>query len=486
MNDSQATSNPPPADIGSNVPSDVPLSTLAIPITVTAGFLEQSLDRVLDGLNPEHGLLYHHEDLDIGHGLKGDVEVWRHGSTHVVMANDRVVVTLPVRVRIRATWQPHVGSLSLPLNIPVPVDIHADYTVRMFADPQLDAGFDLRLNATFDYEVNRPVGIEAIGFGVTLSGATRSAAEEALHNLGSWLNSAGFDYLNFREEADRGWHALQQPMSLSAEHHVRLEVAPESIHARQFRTEGNIGVLGLAVVARVRARASSGAPPPPVPLPWISSGEPPEGVSLALPLDISFDALQAALREKILHQPWHVDERQLLLRDVAVSGSDSGELQVRMDVTLSSGDNGFELEASLTASGCPRLDSPRQQITLEDFRYDMHTDRRLVNVLSRLFRPFAATVLGPWLSFPLEPQAQRLLAEVNGRLERGIPLTEGITLHGKAHGVHLSDLRLNASGLLVLLETHGELVVQVDHAPTAGATPGTTPGTTPGAASGRA
>ncbi|MDO9174281.1 MAG: DUF4403 family protein, partial [Actinomycetota bacterium] len=340
----------------------------------------------------------------------------------------------------------------------------AEYTVRMQARPQLDAGYDLRLHATFDYEVDRPVGIEAAGIGLTLTGATRTAAEEALSALGTWLNSDDFHYLNFRDEAERGWRGLQQPLVLSPGHHLRLEVSPAGVFAQAFRTQGETGILGIAVVADIRALASATTPIEPVALPPISAGEPPTGVDLVLPLDLPFASLEAALQENVADHPWHIDGRHVLLRAVQVTGNDDGELQARVEITVTSGSGGFDVEATLSASGTPRLDIDRQQLLLENFHYDVHTDSTLINIAATLLRPFAGTILEPWLNLPLKPQAERLLAEVNTRLADGIVLGEGVTLHGKAAGVRLTGLAVQADGLAIMVETHGELSVEVDHA----------------------
>lgn len=454
----------------SNAGSDTPerptpaTSTVAIPITVTAAFLEQKLDAVLDGIEPgETGLLYQHADLDIGHGLTGTAQVWRRSNSHIVMAGDTINATLPVRVVLLPSWKPHLGSLSLPIDINLPLDISAEYTVRMQARPQLDAGYDLRLHATFDYEVDRPVGIEAAGVGLTLTGATRTAAEEALHSLGTWLNSDRFDYLNFRADVERGWLALQQPVALSPGHHVRLEIAPASVYSRAFRSRGETGILGLAVVARIRALAAADTPTTAVPLPPVSAGAPAAGVEIVLPLEISFASLEAALQENVANHPWHIDGRQVLLRAVQVTGDDAGELQARVDIMVTSESGGFEVEASLSASGKPRLDIAEQRLSLDDFHYDVHTDSTLLNIAATLLRPFAGAILQPWLSLPLAPQAERLLTEVNERLATGIVLADGVTLHGNAGGVRLTGLAVHAQGLAVMVETHGDLEVEIDH-----------------------
>lgn len=463
------------ADTGSSTTpaaatGDATISTIVVPITVTARFLERTLDDVLDGLVPEEsGLLYQHRDLDLGHGFTGTAQVWRRSNTHVVMAGDAINATLPVRIVILPTWKPHLGPLSLPMDIALPLDISAEYTVRMQARPQLDPGYELRLHATFSYEVDRPVGIEAAGIDLTLAGATRLAAEKALAALGNWLNSDRFHYLNFRPQAERGWHALQQPLPLSQEpapeQHIRLEVAPIGVHAQPFRTQGETGILGLVVVARIRALASALATTAPAALPPISASTAPStGVNLELPLEMPFAALRAVLHEHITNHPWHIDGRHVLLRAIHVSGNDAGALRVRVDIAVTSASGDREVEAILSASGKPRLDIEQQHLSLDDFHYEAHTDSTLLNIAATLLRPFAGTVIEPWLNIPLAPQAQRLLAEVNTRLASGIAMGEGVTLHGKAAGLRLTNITVQAHGLAVMVKTQGELSISIDHA----------------------
>lgn len=446
---------------------DIPVSTVAVPIRVSALFIERSLDHVLEGLRDEPGLLYQHDTLDIGAGLTGVAQVWRRGGTHVVMTGDAIIATLPVRVVLKPAWKPGIGPLSLPLDINLPLEISAEYTVRLMSRPRLDSDYNLRLHATFEYSVDRPVGVEAVGLdiGITFGGASRRAAEEALHSLCDWLNSDRFVYLNFREQVARGWHALQQPVNLSPGHQVRLGIVPEGVYALPFRSEGNTGVIGLAVAARVRAEAGSAASVVAMPLPPISPGPPPQGVTLALPLEVGFPTLEDALRENIADHPWHIEGRQVVLRAVAITGSDGGELNAKVGISVTTEGGGFDVEATLSASGRPRLDIEKQHLSLEGFRYDAQTDSRLLNVVATLLRPFAGRLLEPWLEMPLAPHAQRLLDEANTRLAAGISLGEGVRLFGKAAGVRLTQLEVNALGLLLQVETHGDLSIQVEHSP---------------------
>jgi hypothetical protein len=442
----------------------LPTSTLTVPIRVSALFIERSLDHVLESLRDESGLIYQHDALDIGAGLTGVAQVWRRGGTHVVMAGDAIIATLPVRVVLKPAWKPGIGLLSLPMGISLPLEISAEYTVRLTARPTLATTYDLRLNATFEYSVDRPVGVEAVGLeiGITFGGATRRAAEEALHSLCDWLNSDKFVYLNFREQVARGWHALQQPVNLSPGHQLRLLIEPEGVYALPFHSDGNTGVIGLAVVARVRAQAASAKTVVAMPLPPISAEAPPQGVTLTLPLDVGFATLETALRENITDHPWHIEGRKVVLRTVEITGSDEGELKARVGISVTTEGGGFDVEATLSASGNPHLDIEKQHLSLEGFRYDAHTDSRLLNVLATLLRPFAGRLLEPWLEMPLAPHAQRLLDEANARLAAGIELGEGVTLLGNAAGVRLTKLNVTSHGLVLQVETHGELSIRAD------------------------
>lgn len=440
-----------------------PLSTITVPITVTSTFLRGALDEVLARLQPEAGLLYRERDLDIGLGLSANVAVWRRGATHVAMNDDAIDVTLPVRVEVRAAWRPRAGSAVLPFAVPLPVPLSADYTVVMKCRPTLTADYTLRLNAGFEYLVDRAMGFERYGVGLTFSGASRRAAEESLAALGNWLNSDDFRHLGFRTEAEQGWLALQQPVTLSSGHEIRLDIRPAGVFARPFATSAGGGLFVLAIVARIRGTASAAGNARVTPLPEISIGEPPAGIAVSLPLTLPFATLEAALQENVAHHPWQIDGRQVVLKAIQVEGDDTGALQVKVDVVVTGESGHFTVEATLGAGGRPRLDVDGQHLALEDFHYDVHTDSRLLNIAATLLRPFAAAILQPWLSLPLQPQAQRLLEEVNTRLATGIGLTDGVTLRGEVLGVRLTGLSVTAAGLALAMETHGQLSVAIDH-----------------------
>lgn len=460
------TPDAPQADAG----RPDPVSTVSIPIQVSADYLARSLTRVLDELHPEPRLLYHEEDIALGNGVYAAIRVSRRGELRVHMASDAVEASLPVHLAIHLSWKPALHLLGSELGLPVPVELDADYTVHMHARPRLDPGYDLRLHATFDYQIDRPVGFERFGLSLSLAGATRSAAEDALHSLGDWMNSERFDYLNYRREVAEGWAALQQPVVLSSGHHLRLEIRPEGIHALPFHTQGDKGVIGLAATVRLRALAETAHAAEPVPLPAISPGEPPPGIALSLPLELPFDALEAALRENVADRPWHFDGRDITLRGAHLEGGADSELRARVDIDLKATGKGFDVAAHLLARGRPHLDTARQKLSLTDFEYDIETDSRLLNIAASLLRPFAGAVLEPLLSLPLEPLAERMLGEVNVRLAAGVPLAEDVTLHGRIEGVRLDAIAVNEQGLLLATTTRGTLAVEI-----ASRAPGNTP-----------
>lgn len=442
--------------------ADNPRSTLAVPISVSAAFLARSLDEVLDRIRPEPGLLYRKDRLALGAGVVCDVEVWRRGDCRVAMRDDSIHATLPVRVVVKPAWQPRLGPLRFRLPIPLPIS--ADYLVHLRSQPRLDSDYNLQLDADFSYEVQRAAGLAIAGFDIAFTSVTRRAADEALTALGNWMNSADFHYLNLREQVWRGWQALQQPFALSPEHHFRLAVAPEGIYARPFRTRQGEGVIELAVVAHVRAEAEAdiATPQAVAPLPPVSTGEAGDGVSLSLPLEVSFAALEAALRENVANHPWRIAGRELLLHNVQVSGSDDGELLAQVELEFGQ-DDGHRLHARIAAGGRPQLDDNRQQLALADFHYALDSDSTLLNVAASLLQPFADTLLESWLSLPLEPQAVRLLAEANARLADGIALAPGVTLRGHADGVRLGQLAIHARGLAITVTTRGSLAVTMDN-----------------------
>lgn len=446
----------------STAPADNPRSTLAVPISVSAAFLARALDEMLDRIRPEPGLLYRKDRFALGAGAVCDIEVWRRGDCRVAMRDDSIHATLPVRVVVKPAWQPRLGPLRLRLPLPLPVS--AEYQVHLRSQPHLDSDYNLQLNADFSHEVQRAAGLTLAGIDLAFTGATRRAADEALTALGNWINSADFRYLNLREQAWRGWQALQQPFSLSPEHHFRLAVAPEGVHARPFRTRQGEGVIELAVVAHVRAEADVAAPHAVAPLPPVSAGDAGDGVSLSLPLEISFAALEAALRANVAHHPWRIGGRELLLHEVQLGGSDDGELRVQatLDIGL---EEEHRLHARIAAGGRPQLDDSRQHLALADFHYALDSDSTLLNVAASLLQPFADNLLESWLSLPLEPQAVRLLAEANARLVDGIVLAPGVTLRGHADGVQLGRLTIHSRGLSLTVSTRGQLAVILDDRP---------------------
>jgi hypothetical protein len=115
------------------------------------------------------------------------------------------------------------------------------------------------------------------------------------------------------------------------------------------------------------------------PLPPISSAGNSGGINTYLDAVYEYKFFNQILNDSLRDKPFEVEGRTFVIKDVKISGSNDGKIQV--DVAFSGNRKGV-----LHISGTPLLDTASQVLSMPDISFSLDTKDILVNIAKGLFR----------------------------------------------------------------------------------------------------
>jgi len=115
------------------------------------------------------------------------------------------------------------------------------------------------------------------------------------------------------------------------------------------------------------------------PLPPINNTDNNGGISTYLDAVYEYKFFNKLMNDSLRNKPFEVEGRTFVIKDVAVSGTNEGKIQV--DVAFTGNRTGV-----LHLSGTPLLDTAKQVLSMPDISFALDTKDMMVNIAKALFR----------------------------------------------------------------------------------------------------
>jgi len=115
------------------------------------------------------------------------------------------------------------------------------------------------------------------------------------------------------------------------------------------------------------------------PLPPINNTDNNGGISTYLDAVYEYKFFNKLMNDSLRNKPFEVEGRTFVIKDVAVSGTNEGKIQV--DVVFTGNRTGV-----LHLSGTPLLDTAKQVLSMPDISFALDTKDMMVNIAKALFR----------------------------------------------------------------------------------------------------
>jgi hypothetical protein len=320
--------------------------------------------------------------------------------------------------------------------------------VEVEARPKLRRDWSVDLNFSDSYHWSEPPILHVLGRDIPLTkyaepsirrqlGRIRSRAEEAERRL------------DLRDKASKAWAQAFQPIQISGDPQVWLQLTPASaafagVHANAKTLSGSLELTGTAQTLAGQAPAAV----TPTPLPPLGNDVSEPGTfDILLPVRVNYDAVRDKLMQVVA-----ASKAAPIIKEMQIYPS-SGKLVIGVRVAKP-GDTDSAAGEWLYLSGALNVDADHQSIRISNLAGDTSLPdgseaAQLQNQLLGQLKEIPD--IGYGVAY------QNLLNAANQRLNR--PLKNGYRMEGQLSSAKLDSIQLLADGASIALRVSGDLKI---------------------------
>lgn len=375
--------------------------------------------------------------------VNANCDIWgyveRSGPVSLYGRGDRVYGSVPIHGAIE-------GQGANRFTARIHGETEASATVEAEARPQLSRDWSLDLNFGDGFSWSEPPILHVLGRDIPLAKYAEPRIRAQLaHVRGRAL--AAVRRLDLHDKAATAWRHAFEPVQLSANPEIWLQLTPQSAAFAGVRADRRVlrGSLELAGTAET----AIGQPPPAVTATALPSlgrdvselGE----FDVILPIRIGYDML----KDKIAKALAAVAPAAMSIPDVEVYPS-SGKLVVGLRIVKAS-DTDANAGQWVYLTGSVQVDADGHSVRLADLGLATSDQE-----LAPLIDPIVAQ-LRDKTNVDYGVAYQNLLNAANEKLTR--PLKDGFRMEGHLSSAKLEKVYLPADGIVIALRASGELKI---------------------------
>jgi hypothetical protein len=320
--------------------------------------------------------------------------------------------------------------------------------VEIEARPQLRKDWSLDLNFSDSYHWSEPPILHVLGRDIALTKYAEPSIRKQLGRIRSHAQEAA-RRLDLRDKAAKAWEQAFQPIQISQDPPVWLQITPASaafagVHANTKNLSGSLELTGTAQTLVGQAPA----PVTPTPLPPLGNDVSQPGTfDILLPVRVNYDAL----RDKIM-QAVAASKAGPVVKEMQIYPS-SGKLVIGVRV-VKPADTDPAAGEWLYLSSTLNVDAGQQSIRISNLAGDSSLPdgseaAQLQNQILDQLKEIPDVGYG--MAY------QNLLNAANERLNR--PLKNGFRMEGQLSSAKLDSIQLLADGVSIALRVSGDLKI---------------------------
>ena len=330
--------------------------------------------------------------------------------------------------------------------------IHGDAEGRAMVEiesrPKLGKDWSVDLNFSDSFHWTEPPVLHVLGRDISLTRYAEPSIRKQLGRIRAEAREAARK-LDLHDKAAKAWEQAFQPVQISQDPPVWLQVTPSSaafagVHANAKDLSGSLELTGTAQT--LVGQGPTAVTPTPLP-PLGNDISEPGTFDILLPVQVNYDAL----RDKIM-QAVAASDAAPMVKEMQIYPS-SGRLVIAVRVAKP-GETDPAAGEWLYLSAMPSVDAGQQSIKISNLTADSSLPdgspaAQLQNQL--LDRLKQIPDVGYGLAY------QNLLNAANERLNR--PLKNGFRMEGQLTTAKLDSIQLLADGVSIALRVSGDLKI---------------------------
>jgi len=419
-------------------------STVTVPVTLSASWLEQQIN------NATQGVIFSDDSITVIAGFS--------------RAGVNVTKTEPIRVAVTGTTFAYQLPMSLNLKLStglfgreVVQEVRGGLKVRMSTSMVINPDWSVTTKTAFEgYEWTTAPQAQLGPVTVPFKPVADIVLAGLKVGLGPTIDKMVKSKLDLKKILTPLWTQMQSPQLLDKKNNVWLRLTPDQVLMTPLTGKGQsvTTILGMRTLAECFV-GSALTTNPVKPLPKLTTATPDTGFILNLNAEISYVEAQKLAREAVIGKSFPAGKKSITVDTLWVNG-DTG--LVKIDVALSG-----DYKGTITLLGRPQLDTLSQVLTVQDISFDLKSRSILLKSAKWMFGGIIEKKLAEALTIPLKPQFTTLQTQINSTLKEYKPQPD-IKVTGLVSAITPRGLALTPTGMKIGATAKGKLAVDLTKA----------------------
>lgn len=443
-----------------DTPAELPLSSLALPVTISYADIEKRINKEIGQL------LYEDRDFDNNGVDNVKLVVKKTGDIRMAALNQYFQFIVPLEIWVEGRVKSSLGGLFSPQQAPQLTKsavFKLEVTLSSKLEPQPDWSVKTQSVVNFKW-TESPV----LDFGLVklpIGGLIEKTVAGQLHKLGSQIDTEAKKYLQFKPLLEKYWKELQQPIRISGSFPAVLYILPEGLSLGPIQPGPAAVTLQAGIQAKVVMTTDTLLSRPPMrPMPALQKAALTDpDVNLMLTASLSYQQLSRLAQQNIGGQTFAFDggKHKIKLEEIAISGLGTTMLaKVKLKGSAKAGLFGKKkIDGTYYFTGTPYYDKEKQEIRIKDFDFDVKSRDLLLKSAEWLFKSNFKKQVEAQLRYPLATELSQLKKTAESALNK--PFSPELALNGKITKLEPTELRLEAKQLVIYVQTTGSLSVSL-------------------------
>ena len=421
-------------------PSEVPSSTVAVPVRLSVDDLQALANRNL----PKQ----YNGDVEYLDGtVKGKLNyrLRRDRDVKVAVEKGKIKISFPVHFQVRFAG----NVLAAIVRVPFSAQTEGALDFSISVAPSVGRDWSIKTGAEVDYTWTKSPKLNVAGVKIGLKGETdkflRGAIRDNLYKMDDALNKE----VRLQDIMQREWDNLAVPVKVEDSIFLHfdprgiaassLDIAPDEVTLRA-RVEAGISLsMGLGDIVPARKKRL-----PPLE-PYVSGDE---SVKLNVKALLNYDALEReAMKSLSGENSIDLGVTSVTVRSLRLMGS--GEKLAAAFEISAGGSTG-----TIYAAGTPYFDEETRVLSVKDFELAEEMRGGLIKTAAWLLRPALTNFLSKKLQWELGPQIDGLTDEVRELIALR-NLSDEFEFKGTLESAKFGGLRVTAEGIEIGLNLEG-------------------------------
>ena len=380
-------------------------------------------------------------------------EVKKRGPATISGSGQQLNFTIPLHAWVRGKTR---GLIRLRKTVTT------DITVTANASPRLNSDWSLALNLATDFKWDKRPRIRLFKvIKIGLSGKVEPEIRKQLQKVEEQIK-AKIRSLDIRGKVKQAWEKAHEPMKLSSDPEVWLQLQPKAVRFSGVHTQRNILAASVSIDAVMetfrgeRPNTSTASPLPPL-------GGQRDGESakflVKLPICLKYEDLKKEI-EKVLRvgQKWAPIQDKpthyLNVQEVEIYPSEEN-IVVGINFIADLPDKWQDTRESVYLQGKPVIDNEHRMVRVENLDFTRTTDNTLINVATLLFSERIRNELSSALTYPFGDEYEKFITAANGALKRDFG--NGLTSQGSLDYAKVDKVVMRERDIYLSVISEGHL-----------------------------